>query len=691
MPITNRLSLAWLAFICLLALTGCRENESAANIEVELPDAARSSAPYIKAVHWFGDGWPVNFWNTDLEAVARSDFQKIKDDGFNTIVFLVPWPGFAPDATSGELNEVRIQRLEELMRLAHEFGLMSILRVSYAWDALDDQSARRLESLWLDDSVYEGWLSYLESLWREVNDVPGLQFGFFSWEDLWAITSVADADLSHRQLIGSQLEFDRWVRSRYSEGDLREDFDVTSDEPLPIPHRRERAFALFLEYINEAWIERYFKPAQEKFPKLSMEIRIDSDPIYDGDERVDWFHHTDAWELPGAEWVTLYWSPAMGGRNEGESLAPEEGVSRLESWLDRVAEHAGPKHIFIGQFLVEDFTPGYELNGKLQRDQVGRFLKLAAPVLNTQASGIGLWTWKDYGHDAVPNPQFFAGSASWSSSSDAVFDDNGVRLSDGQRLKLALDLYDYHAPGGPDQATLCVKAKSAVAERSSLTIYSGDSIVSSELADFNLDDVETRHCVEHTTDNLSFEFQADGSLTLTEVSSIGFLQISGMRNVDRRPKSVARDYRALNRKLERRPKMLQPLHQDGWMGKYWSEVLNIPQDSEGFLLRTHLPDDWPVDPNLTVVIDGEFQGTRPCVANGRYRFSRAKFQRKLDVVEITVHADAVHSPPEDQRSLACVLDWGWETASSMSTTPQDSNRRGGQHRAVPQPAGTHHQ
>lgn len=665
----KQFALAILVVFCALALSGCRDNQRAAEFEVDLPIVERSAAPYIKAAHWFGDGWPVNLWNTDLEAVARSDFQKIQDDGFNTIVFLVPWPGFAPDATSGVLDEVRVQRLKNLMNLANELGLMSILRVSYAWDALDDSSGLRLKSLWLDDSIYQGWLSYLEALWLALGDVPGLQFGFFSWEDLWAIISVAEAELSHRQSVAAQLGFDGWVKSRYTESELQETFGVTSNNPLPIPHRRERAFALFLEYVNEAWIERYFKPAQEKFPKLSMEIRIDSDPIYDGDELVDWFHHTNAWELPGAEWVTLYWSPAMGGQNTGEELTPEEAAFRLHYWLGQVAEHAGPKHIFIGQFLAEDFTPGYEMNGRVPRDQVGEFLELVAPILNVQASGVGLWTWKDYAHDAVPNPQFFAGLERWSSATEELLTDQGVLLSNGQALKFMTHLHEYHAPGGPEQASLCVRARSAAEDSANLIIYQGHSTSGLELGNFVFHEDEVSHCVDHTTDVLSFIFQADGGVLLREVNSVGFVQISGMRALDRSAKSVARSYSALNAQLTRRPQIQRPMYDDGWMGRYWRESLMAPSDSAAFILNTHLPDDWPVSPNLTVAINGQPQGTWPCIANGEYRMMTAELTRDQAMIDLSIESDAIHAPMGDQRALACVLTWDWAPARSTSPAP----------------------
>lgn len=667
MSVWPRLLLA--LWLCLFVLIGCDSSDQAHDFDIVVPEVERSAETYIKAAHWFGNGWPVNFWNTDLEAVALADFEKIKSDGFNTIIFLVPWPGFAPDPTSGNLDQERLSRLRNLMSLAHESGLMSVLRVSYAWDAMDKTSGSRLRSLWLEDESYEGWLGYLDSLWMAVADVPGFQFGFFSWEDLWAIVSVADADFEERLAVSERLGFDVWVRSRYSENELSQWYGVSQDQVMPIPNRREKSFALFLEYMNEAWIERYFLPAQERFPRLSMEIRIDSDPIFDGDTLTDWFHHKKAWNLPGAQWVTLYWSPAMGGQNVGEQLTPEEAASRLDYWLQRVAEHAGPKKIFIGQFLAEDFTPGYEMNGKLPRDEVGEFLDLATPILNARTSGVGLWTWRDYAHDAVPNPQFFEGLDRWSVTSASTLDEEGVLLSPNGALKFSAQLYDYHAPGGPARANICIRGKSVAESIAGITVYQGHGDAQVKLGNLVYSPIATSQCVEHDTNVLSFELAADSPLVIQEINAIGFVQISGMRSLDGGLKPVASAYRRLNEQLALQPKVSNPRYSDAWMGKFWVEELLVPVTAGVLLLKTHLPDEWPVVPRLRVALNGQIQGTFPCVAQGQHVIDISQFEVRNGVAELYVEADHTYSPAGDERQLGCVTDVEWLPASPGSPAP----------------------
>ncbi len=68
----------------------------------------------------------------------------------------------------------------------------------------------------------------------------------------------------------------------------------------------------------------------------------------------------------------------MGGKNEGEQLSPKIAAERLRQSLVRIHENTAARNIFIGQFLAEDFTPGFERNGKIPRAQVAEFLAAAS-------------------------------------------------------------------------------------------------------------------------------------------------------------------------------------------------------------------------------------------------------------------------------------------------------------------------
>ena len=629
--------------------------------EAEIPGQLSSNAPllsdqpYLRAAHWFGEDWPVNFWNTDIESRARADFEKILADGFNTVVLLVPWPGFAPDPRSGQLDQERVDRLLALLRLADEMGLKTVLRISYAWDSLDERSGARLINLWLDEDYYQGWLGYVESVWDAVHEVPGFQFGFFSWEDLWAATSLAEADEDVRSRAAHDLGFGDWVIEEVAPERARRLLGsaIDSASDVILPARRSPGYELFLEFMNKAWIDRYFLPAQKRFPRLSMEIRIDADAIYDGEDHLKWFHHHDAWNLPGADWVTLYWAPSMGGENQGESLAPAEAASRLARWLDEVGEHAGPRQIFIGQFLVEDFTPGYGMNGRIPREQVPEFLELAESVLQERAGGIGLWTWTDYGHDLMANPAFFAGLEGWRVSDGVSVVDKTVEMETNGWIEMTGYRFQYHAPGGPERAELCVQGAAMEEGDAEVVVHQGSSDAPEMIAELLFTNEPSEQCVDHATEDLTLRFTTSAPFLLERISSIGVVQKSGMRNTDFSLKPVGQSYRALNASLRYRPVLTRERFEDGWMGQFWVKRLPVAEDATHLVVETHLPADWPKSVDLTVALDGQRVDTVPCQAGERHVFELP--DGASEDVALYVEASTTHSPGRDRRELGCLI------------------------------------
>lgn len=616
-----------------------------------------SDQPYLLAAHWFGGAWPVNFWNTDLEARAAADFEKIKADGFNTVVLLVPWSGFAPDPHSGKLDAQRVERLQYLMRLAHEMGLKTVLRISYAWDGLDQDAGLRLVNLWASEQHYQGWLEYIAALWQAVADIPGFQFAFFSWEDLWAATWFVQGNDEQRLQAAQDTGFADWVM-RTQDASVRDEWfgpDIAGAEDIRMPRPDEPAYRLFLKFMNQAWVTRFFLPAQQHFPRLSMEIRIDADVVVDGEGGMDWFKHHDAWNLPGAEWVTLYWAPAMGGTNQGEAITPEQAAERLAYWLEEVRRHAGPRQIFIGQFLVEDFTPGYELNGRIPRHQVSEFLALAAPILQRATGGYGLWTWTDYGHDVMANPTFFAGLEGWRVSEGVGLTESGVTMTAEAWIEGDAQQPFYHVPGGPEEAVLCVRAMTHETDQATLSVRQGHGEHAAYLGDLVFSSEGSEHCLPHDLSHPTLRLTSDGSLHIKQVSSVGFVQDSGMRALDFTPKPVAAAYRGLNAALLQRPMLTQPRYTDGWMGRFWIERFSLEQDPDAthLTLRTFLPDEWPERVTITVALDGQVMDTIRCGDEHEHNIPLPT--RGAESVMLHIEASGTHQPEADQRQLGCFI------------------------------------
>lgn len=633
---------------------------------VAVPAAqAREGGEYLRATHWFGDGWAVNLWNTALLAQARQDFPAIRADGFNTVVLVVPWPGFAQARTDGRLNPDRVRRLRALMDLADDHDLDVILRLGYAWDSSVKAPGQWLGELWYDDAVYGAWLDHLAAIWDAVGDHPRLAFGFLTWEDLWAVTWLGGAPEKRRLARAGLLGYTAWLQASMSLEEVSEAYGRRFSDwsEVPAPERERPEYALFLAFMDDAWINRFFTPAKARFPQLSMEIRIDSDPVYGEDgEIIDWFAHEASWDLPGADWITMYWSPAMGGLNRGERLAPETAAERLQYMLERVRNATGNRRIFIDQFLVEDYTPGYDNNGRLAPDDIPRFLEHAAPVLQGYAQGYALWSWKDYIHNAVPSPDFSQPDLGWtvpdgattspdSSTPGASSPVPGLALAAGQAIERSFRQPNFHAPGGPESATFCVTAMAIDGAPADLALTTPGQDVPTARLPAN----GTPQCmdlaIEWTTE---VRLVATEDLVIEEMTFSGFTQPIGIRDLHGNPKPVASAWAKMNDKLDRTRTVPFGLLGDAWMGRVldaeplWAGEGEVPH----VVIETSLPENWPFIPRITVRADEKALGTIDCGHPGE---NRMKLPEEVDEdgLRLTLVADRTWSPPGDQRRLGC--------------------------------------
>jgi hypothetical protein len=317
---------------------------------------------------------------------------------------------------------------------------------------------------------------------------------------------------------------------------------------VPVPRRRQPAFGLFLEYMDYAWIERFFLPAQAVFPRLSMEIRVDGDAVWSDEGTVAYYHrHHASWNLPGAAWTTLYWAPSMNGLNQGETLSPETAAERLEATLRGIREVTGDRALFIGQFLVEDHTPGFERNGRLDRDRIPDFLDLAAGVLHRQAHGYALWAWRDYRHNAIPSPDFSRVTGNWREQGSAAPAGSGFTLAEGERLSRQFFPHEFHVAGGPGELEFCLEAEpdGDPAPDLRITAQPGAQAIDLDVS------VAGGGCTKLQTGEKGLELAIEAlrPVELLGARLSGFTQPIGMRDVDGSPKPSAGAWRRLNTEL----------------------------------------------------------------------------------------------------------------------------------------------
>ena len=171
--VTALLAMAWFAWR-MLPVAGVSVSKE--TVQSSAGTRADPGGPYLKGAHWFGEAWAANFWNTRLLERAAEDFAALREDGFNTVVLVVPWAGFSPSVTDGTLVPDRADRLLALIDLAADANLDVVLRVSFAFDASVPRSGRWLRQLWLDEGVRQAWVRHLGALWTLVQDRPNVLF-----------------------------------------------------------------------------------------------------------------------------------------------------------------------------------------------------------------------------------------------------------------------------------------------------------------------------------------------------------------------------------------------------------------------------------------------------------------------------------------------------------------------------------
>ncbi|MEM1411547.1 MAG: hypothetical protein AAGH19_04240 [Pseudomonadota bacterium] len=637
-----------------------------ANPEPEVPVvAAGHSGPvpigpggaYLRGAHWFGDAWAVNFWNTRLLEQAAEDFATLRADGFNTVILVIPWPGFSPAPDDGSLDPDRVRRLIALLDLAEAAELNVVLRLGYAWDSTVAMSGRWLMELWLSEDARRGWLEHIERLWEVVKDRDHVRFAFLSWEDLWAIEGLGNGTAEERLAKASRSGYQAWLAeySTLEAVSARYGRRFVSFDDVPVPRRMEPAFGLFFDFIDDAWINRFFKPAQAVFPRMSMEIRIDSDPVWNSPGDLAYWHsHELAWDLPGAEWTTVYWAPAMGGQNQGETLTPEQAVDRLAYLMNRLRSVTGDRPIFIDQFLVEDFTPGFEMNGRLERDAVPEFLERAQPVLESLTGGYALWTWQDYAHNAVASPDFSTLRGNWEGAKVDDDDASGYPFLAGERLQRGFGIHEFHAPGGPETATLCLTGTVDGDTAPDVLVVSNEPQQRIELDVTGAGEA----CVDLDVQPLTtVALEAMSDVDLLDVSFSGFIQPTGIYTIDGEPKPVAAAWKALNLDLPvARPEPFE-LFTDGWMGKTLTHELRAPGDG-AFTVNfiTRRPPDWPFEPRIGVRINGSEISTVACSDDTQHSVEVPAAARNEGKQAVALTVDRTHRPPGDERRLGCMVE-----------------------------------
>lgn len=398
-----------------------------------LTASAAEKPQYLKSVTYFGDEWPINFWGSEDKDMA-ANFEKIAEDGFNSIILVVPWREFQPETTGSSWNEAAFRRLETILSCAREHGLWVSLRIGYTWDyygeaGLPERYRYVIEE---DGKEREAWLAYSEKLYKTASAYDNFYGGFITWEDFWNLTYDLSGSLTDdmRVKIAGRCGFTDYLRSHYSLEELGEWYgqELADYSEAYIPRLTQPAAALFYEYYDLALME-LLKDTQTVFPGLSMEVRADGDVIYDSEGSYSYYSHRATYACEGADYTALMYSVSLGQGNEGDRISADAALAAARNSLRNLRNLSG-KPLYVEQLLYMDSTEEFSYNTQIVEEQVEEYIRGLAPILRSTTMGYGLWVYRNYVNNGVYNGQFGLGDSGWKfSESSQVAERNGTPMA----------------------------------------------------------------------------------------------------------------------------------------------------------------------------------------------------------------------------------------------------------------------
>ena len=385
----------------------------------------------VKAVTYMGSEWTVNFWDSELSTLEQ-DFRQIREDGFNTVIIAVPWRQFQPDLNAGDLNPEAYLRLRRIMAAGEETGLQVMLRMGYTWDNFDRvrDVSDRYRRLRTDPKARERWLSYAKSVYGTASSFKSFGGGFMTWEDFWGFMKETETNGSRLGRAAVSSGYRDWLKENIPAEEIAlyygEDAEKATSSDAVFPGSESPA-RRFVYAWNDAWMNRLLEDTQEVFPGLSMEVRLDIDPVPNLYGYQDGCVHNETFPAGKAAWTCCMYSAAM-GYPAGTMISAGQGIKKARESLGDLRGNAG-KPVFIDQFLFTDNTPEFSHNAKLREDQIAEYITGMAPVIREAGKGYAVWAYRDYADNVICNGQFAQGRKGWRLyGGDIVAEDGNAML-----------------------------------------------------------------------------------------------------------------------------------------------------------------------------------------------------------------------------------------------------------------------
>ena len=430
-------------------------------------DHASGEAGMLLSATYYSDDWVVNFWNSESPNMEQ-ELRQIAEDGFNNIILCIPWREFQPQMAPAAYNDYAWKKLDRVMDAAEEQNLSVMLRVGYTWDYGGDGSVlERYGKLLYDQTVWKGWLAYVERLYQRASAHENFCGGFLTWEDFWNFTETAAAlgKTEKSRQMAEKTGYRDYAMEHYELEEICRLYDgeVKDWEEIYFPGRELPAMKVFYEFYDD-FLNRILEESQKVFPDLSMEVRLDQDPVYGTNETMYGFSHDATFLCQDSAFTSAMYSMSMGQGSKAEMTA-RQALKQMPGVLSRLTSSSKGKPVYLDQLLFTDNTPGFEDNPRLAEDEKAQFLRSAAPVLEEYTMGYGIWTYRDYCNNKLYNSQFALGTKGWESSGVLVLEGENRRALLSAKASLSQKLDNRQAGiGGEGVQVSCLAESQGVSD-----------------------------------------------------------------------------------------------------------------------------------------------------------------------------------------------------------------------------------
>ena len=506
---------------------------------------SEAASSYLKAATYVSDAWVSNFWNSESDHMEE-ELAQIAADGFNSIVLVIPWREFQPGVLPVSYNRYAFQKLDRVMDAAAAKGLLVELRIGYVWDYYsDDVVTTRYKELLKDPSTRAAWLAYAEQIYRTASAHSNFHGGFITWEDFWNYVEDA-ANLgkgANSRDAAKDCGYHAWLKKHYSLKAVNEYYKpaekFTSYDEVYIPSRTSYAYKLFYEFYDD-FLDDLLEDTQKVFPNLSMEVRLDVDPVEaEEDGETAGASHYGTFSCGNAEYTSLMYSVSM-GQNFGAVISAEEAIRTMNEQLSIVRSNNGGKPVFIDQLLYMDATEGFEQNARLAESHRGAYLTGISDVLRTHTNGYAVWTYRNYTNNPVYNHQFALGTRGWEVTDGCVMERDGSKqlfLQKGGTLSQKVG----HRIGGRSTHDGHVRFTADSEEPVTMTVKLGSMSQTVEVNGRNQYDLNMGRRGFYDV-----SFETDGDVYLDNIHVYNFVQDGQLRDVDGNELSCMNAMRTLN-------------------------------------------------------------------------------------------------------------------------------------------------